>query len=262
MQTDSEPLSKTRYGNQNKPLIVLWGARALYVGPAFDLSPHRSAVAVLAIGIDGPFGVANDPLGRQQRCSSCRTALIKPNTLHQLRATGTMAFLYLDPLSRDYQAVQDWPRRAADDVTSVIACLAALRCGTKSWHETGPELVQRLGLQDTLHIDKRIADAICDLRSDPSRQQNAVELARDADLSVSRFLHVFKEATGVPFRRYRMWCRLSAVVRLAANGTSLTAAAHATGLASSAHLSAAFREMFGLTPSDLGLRNVRLILAD
>ena len=33
-------------------MLVSWGARALYVGPGFGLSPHRNAVAVLAMGLD------------------------------------------------------------------------------------------------------------------------------------------------------------------------------------------------------------------
>ena len=41
-------------------MLVSWGARALYVGPGFGLSPHRNAVAVLAMGLDGPLEVAED----------------------------------------------------------------------------------------------------------------------------------------------------------------------------------------------------------
>src|SRR5687768_7149853 len=33
--------------------LYSWGARALYLGPALGLSPHRNAVAVLAVGLDG-----------------------------------------------------------------------------------------------------------------------------------------------------------------------------------------------------------------
>jgi AraC-like DNA-binding protein len=55
----------------------------------------------------------------------------------------------------------------------------------------------------------------------------------------------------VPLRRYRIWNRMGAAVRACGEGSSLTEAAHAAGFASSAHFSSAFRDMFGMMPSDL-----------
>ena len=52
----------------------------------------------------------------------------------------------------------------------------------------------------------------------------------------------------MPFRRYKMWVRMGAAVRSMTAGRSLTEAALAAGFASSSHFSAAFREMFGLSP--------------
>ena len=37
--------------------LYSWGARALYLGQAFGLSAHRNAVASIAVGLDGGFGV-------------------------------------------------------------------------------------------------------------------------------------------------------------------------------------------------------------
>ena len=55
----------------------------------------------------------------------------------------------------------------------------------------------------------------------------------------------------MPLRRYRIWNRMGAAVRACGEGASLTEAAHAAGFASSAHFSTAFRDMFGMMPSDL-----------
>jgi AraC-like DNA-binding protein len=62
-------------------------------------------------------------------------------------------------------------------------------------------------------------------------------------------MHLFKEQVGVPLRRYLLWHRILAAVDRATQGETLTEAAHASGLADSAHLSRAFREIFGLSPS-------------
>lgn len=44
---------------------------------------------------------------------------------------------------------------------------------------------------------------------------------------------------------------MGAAVRACGEGASLTEAAHAAGFANSAHFSSAFRDMFGMMPSDL-----------
>jgi AraC-like DNA-binding protein len=89
------------------------------------------------------------------------------------------------------------------------------------------------------------------MRDEPQRAHRLTTLARRAGLSPSRFLHLFKAETAVPLRRYRIWNRMRAAFRACGEGASLTEAAHAAGFASSAHFSSAFRDMFGMMPSDL-----------
>jgi AraC family transcriptional regulator len=77
------------------------------------------------------------------------------------------------------------------------------------------------------------------------------ELAKAVHRSPSRLAHRFREATGVPLRRFILWRRLRAATESAMRGSSLTEAAHAAGFADSAHLSRTFRAMFGIKPSFL-----------
>ena len=53
--------------------LVGWGARVLYLGPAFGLTPHRNATAVLAVGLDGALEVADDPEDRATRYRAARS---------------------------------------------------------------------------------------------------------------------------------------------------------------------------------------------
>ena len=79
-----------------------WGARVLYLGPAFGLTPHRNATGVLAVALDGVIGVADNPRARTPRYREARSVLILPNSLHHLRLdSGRMAFLYVDPFGHD-----------------------------------------------------------------------------------------------------------------------------------------------------------------
>ena len=72
---------------------------------------------------------------------------------------------------------------------------------------------------------------------------------RQAHLSASRFRHLFTAGVGTPWRTYLVWRRALVAMTLAADGATLTEAAHAAGYADSAHLSRQFVSLFGVTPA-------------
>lgn len=239
--------------------LYAWGARALYVGPALNLSAHRNAVAVLALGLEGPFEVAETPGEPGSAYRSCRSALIPPNTLHQLRAgTGRMAFLYVDARSRDLERLRAAARERGPRADfhlafegPVLSRLRDLDHGRRDWGEVRNDLSARLAERADGEPDPRIARALSTLHADPAARRSLDQLAAIAGLSASRFRRLFRATTGVTLRRYRLWVAMGAAVRAIARGDALTSAALDAGFSSSAHFSAAFREMFGLEPSRL-----------
>ena len=239
--------------------LIGWGSRALYLGPAFGLTPHRNATAVLAVSLDAPLEVADDPTDRMTHYRAVRSVLILPNSLHHLRIErGRMAFLYVDPLGRDLKALiarttTTTPRagfglREESGVIEVMTGLAESRIAPRDGRASLGEL---LGVGTRGKTSARIAAALGHMRDQPQRAHRLTTLAARAGLSPSRFLHLFKAETGVPLRRYRIWNRMGAALRASGEGASLTEAAHAAGFASSAHFSSAFRDMFGMMPSVL-----------
>jgi AraC-like DNA-binding protein len=238
--------------------IFFWGARALYTGEALGLEPHRNAVSVLCAGISGSFSVAVDPEKLEAGYRTVRVALIPANTLHHLKvSSGRMAFLYVDANSNDYvrlheSAVHRDERLAwgFEFESGYIASLVALNEG-RAWPEVRGEIATALGIEAPIRRDERIHETLRLLREEPAGSHSLADLARRAGLSPSRFRHLFKEATGVPVRRYKIWNRMGCAVRSMAAGQSLTDAALLSGFSSSAHFSAAFKEMFGMAPSRL-----------
>jgi AraC-like DNA-binding protein len=215
-------------------------------------------VAIVCACLDAPFEVAVSPRAADSTYEQHRALLIPPNTLHHVRPNGApMAFLYLDAQSTDYDRVRDSGARSTPRGTSTLAgertyltALRRLRDGL-AWRDAREEITAALGLAAPERPDQRVAEAIRSFRDDPAGAHALADLAARAGLSPSRFLHLFKEATGVPLRRYRLWTRMGAAVRAMAKGSSLTQAALDAGFSSSAHFSAAFREMFGMPPSRL-----------
>ncbi|MBV1858532.1 MAG: helix-turn-helix domain-containing protein [Nannocystaceae bacterium] len=238
-----------------RPYVVLSGARAAYVGPGLDLEPHHNAAATLAVALDHPFEysrMGNDPAPPRH----ADRVLIPPDTRHHLRADGRVAFLYLDATSDEYEALQggDWGGTPA-------ARTAAQRAFT---HPTGPPSHQILGMLEAMGItarkglDPRVREVARSLSANPQLFTSVSIAANQARLSTHRFQHLFRAEMGVPFRRYRRWSRMAVAARVIADGGSLTDAALEAGFSSSAHFSASFRGLFGLSPSRLLSAGVEL----
>lgn len=220
--------------------VSVRGARAAFVGPALNLSPHRNAVSVVAVALAQPFDLALLQAGEAQY-DTREVALVPPGQLHHLRARGPMCFLYLDALSDDHAAI-----RSADLVRHRDAVREAVRRGGSV-----DELCSCLGLPQKPPPDPRIAALLREVDLRPNDFARLAVAARLVGVSPSRCRALIRQAAGVPFRRYRLWRRFASVMREVSLDRSLTEAAHRAGFASSAHLSASFKAMFGLAPSAL-----------
>jgi AraC-like DNA-binding protein len=235
--------------------LYSWGARALFIGPAFGLSPHRNAVAVVAIGLQAPFELAWNTRDYRR----CRSALIPPNTLQHFRETsGAIAFLYIDAVSNDYAQLRAFAatrgERSHLDLRCeplLLDCLNRLRIGGAArWRDVRAELEELLK-DSTAQADERIVQALQIIHEDPATRLPLAALARHAKLSPSRFTALFRQTTGVPVRRYKLWVAMGAAVRSMQRGASLTQASMDAGFSSPAHFSSAYRQMFGMEPSRL-----------
>lgn len=227
------------------PRVLLAGARALFVGPSLGLSPHKNAVTTLAVALDRPFELHFLDEGPAESARSRAIALIPPNRLHHLRANGDMAFLYLD--ARDAAAGNLALRDRPDAL--LVEHLRALRHTTRITAAGFENLLRLLDLAPRSDATGAVAAVVRQLDRRPQDCGSVALAARSAGLSVSRFQYLFRAATGVPYRRYRLWRRMALVARLLASGATLTQAALEAGFSGSAHLSAAFRAMFGTKPS-------------
>jgi AraC-like DNA-binding protein len=110
------------------------------------------------------------------------------------------------------------------------------------------ELRQRLAFA-TDPLSAKMAAIVRAMQADPMRRVSQDELVRCLGMERTRALRCFKAATGLTFRRFKLWSALQhAAVRMAERELVRTAAMDA-GFADTAHLSRAFSSMFGLCPS-------------
>jgi AraC family transcriptional regulator len=246
--------------------IVFWEGASLWVFgtrpgegryPKTDFHSHHAVQVTLTLR--GGFTLET----RDEQVAGGAVA-VAPDTEHAFEAEGVIAHLFVDPegrLGRTLQralfssaglvAIQasqliDLRERLLADFeapdrndTSLIALgrslLAQLAC--EGERDERPEArVRKMSAWAAARLDKPLS---------------LVDAAAHVGLSSGRARHLFVEGTGLPFRTYLLWLRLTKAIELFSAGTSLTEAAHGAGFSDSSHLSRTFRRMFGIAPDSL-----------
>lgn len=230
--------------------LYVWPHHLLILSPAFASARHRHHAAQVAFGLNGPVVFEIPQMGLHR----ADMLLIPPDILHAHPAFGASAFLYLEPEGTEWvhffgrgaggivplpfnQRLRSVARRAAIGDAVAAQSLVDGLIGKSA----------RRGGRD----DAVVSHACALIRGSLDGPVTLAALAEAVHLSPGRLAHRFREATGVPMRRYVLWCRLRAAAEAAMRGSSLTEGAHLAGFADSAHLSRTFRAMFGVAPSSL-----------
>jgi AraC-like DNA-binding protein len=244
--------------------IVLWEGASLWVVDATpvtgneprrtDFHAHHAIQVTISLG--GSFS-----LHTKDSSMGSNAVAVAADAFHEFEAEGLIAFLFVEPEGRPGRAISN---RLFDhcELASVPLDLlgdfreraaAAYRAAdTATLIELGRILAANLaaGIKadaPDLRVRKAIAWAAQQLEGPASLPEAAAAVGLSAD----RLRHLFVEQTGLPFKTYMLWLRLTRALERFAAGASLTQAAHDSGFADSAHLSRTFRRMFGVAPTAL-----------
>ena len=98
------------------------------------------------------------------------------------------------------------------------------------------------------NIDARIERAVTKLNDFSGSKMTAADCAASVNLSPSRFLHLFKEQTGVAFRAFRAWKRARHLLHFVNEDINLAHLAQDIGYPDSTHFSHSIRRFYGLKP--------------
>jgi len=236
-------------GVSSRPLLIMGRGWAVYAGPLEAGRPHRHQATQLAwcgsgtLLLEGAWGALEAP-----------GHAIQAGVSHRLVASQPVRMVFEDP-TLQAAAYSTSPAPAVAAMTEEQA--AHLEQQLIRWLQ-GPQLptahspshpaVPRW--QSVLHWLEAALDG-------PLRASDA---AQAVGLSPSRFMHWFAEMSGLSFRAYVRWLRLQRAVRVIADGSTLTDAAHLAGFADSAHLTRTFVATFGVRPAPL--RAARIVCDD
>jgi AraC family transcriptional regulator len=88
------------------------------------------------------------------------------------------------------------------------------------------------------------------IASDLARRWTLAEIAAEVPGSPVYLTQVFQQVEGLPLYRYQLRLRLARALDLIAEYSDLTSLALELGFSSHSHFTAAFRQLYGCTPSD------------
>lgn len=207
------------------------------------VSRHHHAAAAIIVGLDHPLGF------RAGRTQWSRAVLLAPGFTHEVEVRGGRMVAFLLPPSA-VDASRLVPLRELSRSGDWVALGQALQQG--ELNDFGDVLgnLSRERL-DVRPVDPRLQRVTERMIQALSENMPIEELAAGVRLSPPRLMALCREQLGTSLRAYRRWLRAFDVVRRFAAGASLTRAACMAGFSSSAHLSSAAREHFGLRPSDV-----------
>ncbi len=240
--------------------FFMWPGVCLYLGPVVDATRHRHHAAQISAGLERSFRI-DFGSGTQM----ARFAHIPANLAHAFDGqNGLQMVLLLDAQSPAGLAVSANGTGLAQTLPPNPPPLPQDLAGARALVDWALGAVEPVMLSRSHPKPDPRIDRVLAALSDPGTGSVAADdLASLAALSKSRFLHLFKQQTGLPLRRYILWRRLLLAVGAVGSGDDLTRAAHFGGFADSAHFSRVFRENFGLKPSKI-LKNSQFVqvLAD
>jgi AraC-like DNA-binding protein len=246
---------------------ILWITpdRVFYAGLLGAQRMHTQGAIITSIAIDGLLRVRLDG-GEWQ---STEVAVVQPHVSYEIASEGRHVFnLLIEPETVDMNQLPLLLRGCgavhapgfAIHVRNVHQRLAALG-GALDLHPSDFDLAFFGERLPSRSLDGRIATVLESIRNNPSGVVTAAECASLVNLSFSRFLHLFKEQVGIPFRNVRTWKRARSLLHHVHSSSNLAYVAQDLGYPDSTHFSHSIRQVYGLKPKDIiaGSRKLRII---
>jgi AraC-like DNA-binding protein len=249
--------------------LFLWEGIFLYIGNAISTNTHDHHALQIIVSKDKPFNMRV----AKNVWKAYRSLIINSDQPHEcVLDSGQVFFLGIDPesvsaikIKENYlqhshytqipeSIIEDFIKEIEKQVTDEINC--------KGIQNSINNFILNLSgvSENAVEIDERIETVISILKDDLSKKIKLKDLSKEVYLSETRLVHLFKEQTGIPIRKYILWYRINSAVKEIINGKTLTEAAYMAEFSDAAHFSRTFRRMFGISATDL-LKNSQNIQA-
>jgi AraC-like DNA-binding protein len=239
--------------------------RVFYAGLLGAPARHTKGAIIVYVAIEGPLRVRIEGGSWQ----AGEVVVIQPYVSYEIACEGRHVLdILVEPETVDSASLPGWLRGCGPVDAPAFAArvrrthqrLVGAAAGTELRADDFDEFFFGEVLAPR-ELDPRIAAVLDRIKRDPSAGAAAEACAADANLSFSRFLHLFKQEVGIPFRSVRTWKRARSLLHYVNCSSNLVYVALDIGYPDSTHFSHSIRQTFGLKPRDIfaGSRKLRII---
>ncbi len=181
--------------------------------------------------------------------------VVQPNCQHTIESDyRTVLVVWVEPESVPAGTLDRLAGQMSRDPAGFARCLRAayaeLLQRPLSGDVDSPSF-DRLCLGEALPrrtLDPRVVKAIALINRFSGEPATAESCAAAVGLSMSRFLHLFKDQTDISFRSFRAWKRARHLLNFANQDLNLAHLAQDIGYPDSTHFSHSIRRFYGLKP--------------
>lgn len=245
-------LHKKKTPTQNIYFGKSWG---LFVGIIKDNTPHKHFAIQLSISSEKDIIIKKGAAVIYR----LKDVLIKSNVVHEIDCSSQQLLLLIDPASSLGHYLNQLTTKT---ISSFDLPLAAILRTILENIITEKSSFEKSVIQIKKNLDKINCQCKSQSHFNDDRIQTAInylelnynsvipveEIASICFLSPSRFLHLFKEKTGITYRRVQLWNKIKRSFKSLPHQT-ITETAHQYGFSDSAHYSKTFKQNFGFPPN-------------
>ena len=232
-------------------LMLLSPERIYYAGLLGRPRRRIGGGMLLYVALEGQLTVTQDNASR-----SAAVLVVAPYAAHSITSeTPSIVCLVIEPETVTPQTLEGLTARltgsgAAGFAAHIRTTPGALRETGANWRFTTDEFDRTMfgATLPTRPLDRRVRRAAAALGDISGAKLTAADCADDAHLSPSRFLHLFKDETGVSFRAFRAWKRARHLLHYVNEDQNLAHLAQRIGYPDSTHFSHSIRRFYGLKP--------------
>ena len=220
------------------------------------MPPHSHHAIQIVISLDTPVAIR----GRDESWREGVGIVVRPDIVHSFNCNGAFgAMIFVDPESSEgtwlgsaiKQDIAIIPAaRLTPSVTELRTFVEqpfeSMEIGTlirHCVHSLSP------GAPPMRSLDPRVTTVLNRIQASDDLRVSLATAAGMAFLSPSRFAHLFRNQTGLPFSRYVLWRKLTRAMLAIGSERTIADAAHAADFADAAHLTRTFYQMVGMAPS-------------
>ena len=239
-------------GRESGHLMLITPERVFYAGLLGRPRQRGSGAFHVYVAIKGGLRLAAE--GARETYGEL--AVVPPNVRHTIASDyRTVICVLIEPETVGAGALEVLAKRLSGDerqffVDRIRAAYGQL-LHQPSGGDIGSAAFDVMCFGETLPprtFDSRVVRAIAQIGRFCGEPVTAASCAAEAGLSSSRFLHLFKQETGISFRAFRAWKRARHLLHFANQDLNLAHLAQDIGYPDSTHFSHSIRRFYGLKP--------------